>query len=171
MSQPQPQSTTLSTVVLEQTESTGFNPGNYTLDFYFTATVRPLQSAHASTTIYFITPTYSRITQKADLTCLCQTLMLVPTLVWIVVEDSPSKTPMVTHLLERCNLTSVHMNVESPDILAIEQRYLGLKWVRDTCRSNNGCNGVVYFGDDDNKYDLRLFEAVSCDCVFMMTIM
>ena len=52
------------------------------------------------------------------------------------------------------------MNVESPDDLAIEQRYLGLKWVKDTCKPPS-CKGVVYFGDDDNKYDLRLFEEVS----------
>ena len=56
-------------------------------------------------------------------------------------------------------MTSVHMNMESPDVLAIEQRYLGLKWVKDTCKAQS-CNGVVYFGDDDNKYDLRMFEAV-----------
>ena len=127
---------------------------------FFTATVEPLESPDTNVTIYFITPTYSRLTQKVDLTSLCQTLMHVPTLVWIVIEDSPKKTPMVTSLLARCNVTSVHMNVESPDDLAIEQRYLGLKWVKDTCKPPS-CKGVVYFGDDDNKYDLRLFDEVS----------
>ena len=162
----QPQSTSLSTVHLEQAEST---PKRITNISYFTATVKPLLSTDTNTTIYFITPTYSRITQKVDLTTLCQTLMMVPKLIWIVVEDSPNKTPMVTNLLTRCNVMSVHMNVESPDTLAIEQRYLGLKWVRDTCRVHS-CNGVVYFGDDDNKYDLRLFETVSCDCVQKMML-
>eukprot|EP00731_Ephydatia_muelleri_P008988 Em0004g1326a len=120
----QPQSTSLSTVQLKQAEST---PKRITNISYFTATVKPQLSTDTNTTIYFITPTYSRITQKVDLTTLCQTLMLVPKLIWIVVEDSPNKTPMVTNLLTRCNVMSVHMNVESPDTLAIEQRYLGLK--------------------------------------------
>ena len=88
----------------------------------FTSTVAPLYLVNISTTIYFITPTYARRTQKVDLTSLCQTLMHVPKLVWIVVEDSPVKTALVTNLLSRCNVTSVHMNVESPDVLAIEQR-------------------------------------------------
>lgn len=51
--------------------------------------------------IYMITPTFTRPTQKADLTRLCQTLMLVHNLHWIVVEDTVSKTSLVTHFLAR----------------------------------------------------------------------
>ena len=110
-------------------------------------------------TIFFITPTYARFTQKVDLTSLCQTLTHVPSLLWIVVEDSTTKTSLVTNLLRRCRVTSLHFNVSSPDVLAIDQRYLGLKWVKEHCRPPN-CSGVVYFGDDDNKYDLRIFDEV-----------
>ena len=110
-------------------------------------------------TIFFITPTYARITQKVDLTSLCQTLMHVPSLLWIVVEDSDVKTPLVTNLLHRCPVPSLHFNLSSPDVLAIGQRYIGLKWVKENCWSSN-CTGVVYFGDDDNKYDLRVFDEV-----------
>ena len=112
-----------------------------------------------SPTIFFITPTYARITQKVDLISLCQTLMHVPSLLWIVVEDSDVKTPLVTNLLQRCPVRSLHFNVSSPDVLAIDQRYLGLNWVKENCWSPN-CTGVVYFGDDDNKYDLRIFNEV-----------
>ena len=52
--------------------------------------------------IYMITPTYSRWTQKADLTRLCNTLTHVPHLVWMVVEDSEGKTSLVTNLLSTC---------------------------------------------------------------------
>ena len=69
------------------------------------------------------------------------------------------KTPVVTHLLQRCPVTSIHFNVSSPDVLAIEQRYIGLKWVKENCRTPH-CSGVVYFGDDDNKYDLKVFDEV-----------
>ena len=48
----------------------------------------------------FPTPTHMRLTQKVDLTSLCQTLMSVPQLVWIVVEDSDMKNVMVTQLLK-----------------------------------------------------------------------
>ena len=41
-------------------------------------------------------------------------------------------------------------------------RNMGMQWVREHC-SFKECNGVVYFGDDDDKYDLRFFEEVSFD--------
>ncbi|MPC46685.1 Galactosylgalactosylxylosylprotein 3-beta-glucuronosyltransferase P [Portunus trituberculatus] len=38
--------------------------------------------------VYLVTPTYRRTSQLADLTRLAQTLMLVPGLHWVVVEDA-----------------------------------------------------------------------------------
>ncbi len=47
----------------------------------------------------------------------------------------------------------------------VEQRNAGLDWIRGHCSTPKGkpeCQkGVLYFMDDDNKYDLRLFEEVS----------
>ena len=60
--------------------------------------------------IYIITPTHARYTQKVDLTSLCHTLMHVPNVIWIVVEDSEFKTEVVLKLLQvyfhlsHCNL-------------------------------------------------------------------
>ena len=53
-------------------------------------------------TIFAITPTYSRLTQKVDLTSLCYNVQNVPNFIWIVVEDSKTKTNVVAKLLERC---------------------------------------------------------------------
>ena len=55
----------------------------------------PLESSD-SPTIYLITPTYARHTQKADLTRLLYTLMHVKKLHWVLVEDSDSKTDLIT---------------------------------------------------------------------------
>ena len=63
--------------------------------------------------IYIITPTHKRLAQKVDLTIYCQTLSLVKNVVWIVVEDSASKTDLVTRLLSRCPVKSVHLTAES----------------------------------------------------------
>lgn len=38
----------------------------------------------------------------------------------------------------------------------VANRNRGLKWVRQ-----NAVEGVVYFADDDNTYDVRLFNEVS----------
>ncbi len=100
--------------------------------------------------------------------------MLVPKLVWIVVEDSEHKMELVSSLLDRCQVDSVHMNVRTREayrskpwivsllstrLRGVGQRNAGLDWLRRNYGLNN-CSGVVYFGDDDNKYDLRIFDEV-----------
>ena len=122
-------------------------------------------------TVYVITPTYKRHTQKADLTRLSQTLLHVPRLHWIVVEDSEEKTGLVTRFLENCGVSYTHLAVKTQKKLitkegeprwlksrGADQRNLGLKWIREHFRSD--MKGVVYFGDDDNTYDVRIFEQV-----------
>ena len=119
-------------------------------------------------TIVAITPTYKRLTQKVDLVTLCNTIMHVPGILWIVVEDSSFKSSHVSNILRRCHVNSVHLNAvtsrESKRAAqrGVEQRNAGLDWARNYCQEycNNNCSGVVYFMDDDNKYDLRLFSQV-----------
>ena len=127
---------------------------------------------HGRRLLYLITTTYTRDTQKADLTTLCHTLKHVQSLVWIVMENSASKSRVVRVLLERCNVSAVHLTVSSPEtvkstrnyspkVTGVLHRNAGLKWVREHC-SREGCgDGVVYFGDDDDRYDLRFFDEVS----------
>jgi len=122
-------------------------------------------------TIYAITPTYARWTQKADLTRLSQTLMHVPNLHWIVVEDSDKKTTLVTDFLRICGLTYTHLNAitdhkyklkkDDPNWLmprGVAQRNEGLSWIRKNVPEN--IEGVLYFMDDDNTYSLRVFEEI-----------
>ena len=119
-------------------------------------------------TVYAITPTYARATQRVDLISLCHTLMHVPNITWIVIEDSVNKTQLVRDVLtKQCmSVTSVHLATRSPKPLAkgrgINQRNAGLSWIRQKCGSGatEKCRGVVYMMDDDNKYDLRLFHEV-----------
>ena len=51
--------------------------------------------------IYVITPTYSRPSQRAELTRVAQALSGVENVVWIVVEDSQDKTLRVTEFLSK----------------------------------------------------------------------
>lgn len=52
-----------------------------------------------TTLIYFITPTYPRREQIAELTRLGQTLMHVPQLHWIVADDRPDCSLQIMNLL------------------------------------------------------------------------
>ncbi|GAA6104340.1 galactosylgalactosylxylosylprotein 3-beta-glucuronosyltransferase 3 [Tachysurus ichikawai] len=127
-------------------------------------------------TIYVITPTYARLVQKAELIRLSHTFLHVPQLHWIVVEDSPSLTQLVTNLLAASGLTYTHLHMLTPKDRKLqegdphwlkprgaEQRNEGLRWLREKAAADQGKglasdNAVIYFADDDNTYSLQLFD-------------
>ncbi|XP_014229295.1 galactosylgalactosylxylosylprotein 3-beta-glucuronosyltransferase I-like [Trichogramma pretiosum] len=122
--------------------------------------------------IYAITPTFTRPVQKAELTRLSQTFLLVPNFHWIVVEDSPKKTPLVTNFLAQSGLRYTHINAPTPSNYklgkhdpnwkkprGVEQRNAALRWIRSNLNESN--NGVIFFADDDNTYSRHLFKEVA----------
>ncbi|KAM6995815.1 LOW QUALITY PROTEIN: galactosylgalactosylxylosylprotein 3-beta-glucuronosyltransferase 3 [Passerculus sandwichensis] len=119
--------------------------------------------------IYVVTPTYARPVQKAELVRLSQTLLHVPALHWVVVEDAAAPSALVGGVLAASGVSFTHLSAETPPDLrggpgapswlfprGAEQRNRALRWLRDT--RGAGEPGVVYFADDDNTYSLRLFE-------------
>lgn len=115
--------------------------------------------------IYFITPTFTRREQVAELTRLAQTLLHVKNLVWIVAEDSHHCSPLVEGILRRYGIPYVHLISPIPELYksltykprGVSSRNAALKWI---LRDPNRPDGVFYFGDDDNTYDLRLFDEI-----------
>lgn len=69
-------------------------------DPIFTSTTKATMLAEKLPVIYFVTPTYPRREQIAELTRLGQTLMHVRSLVWIVADDSESCSPHLDKLLD-----------------------------------------------------------------------
>ncbi|XP_071098140.1 galactosylgalactosylxylosylprotein 3-beta-glucuronosyltransferase 1-like [Haliotis cracherodii] len=119
--------------------------------------------------IYAITPTYARSQQKAELTRLSQTFLHMSSFHWIVVEDSRNKSRLVANLLRNCGVSYTHLCVLTPSnsqlnisglvrqsTKGVEQRNLGISWLRKNVDPETQ-PGVVYFADDDNTYDLRIF--------------
>lgn len=125
----------------------------------------PVKNRTALPVIYAITPTYSRAVQKAELTRLSNTFRQVPQFHWIVVEDSNTRTELVSRFLARCGVPYTHLNIFTPRRFkrtgmprATEQRNNALSWLRQHRSFKD--TGVVFFADDDNTYSLELFEEV-----------
>ncbi|VBB29765.1 unnamed protein product [Acanthocheilonema viteae] len=94
------------------------------------------------------------------MTRLSQTLMHISQLIWIVVEDAAHISLPVKQLLDRSNLQYYYLAVKRrPEVPARgwTGRDAGLNFVRRRFASM-GNNAVVYFADDDNTYDIRLFN-------------
>ena len=122
--------------------------------------------ANTSPSIFFITPTYPRREQVAELTRLGQTLLLAGNVHWVVAEDSGTCSPLVAALLSRMGLPYTHIISPQPNIYkeaklkynprGVSSRRAGLSWVME-----HQPEGVIYFGDDDNTYDIRLFKEIA----------
>ena len=121
--------------------------------------------------IYVITPTHTRLVQKAELTRLSQTLRLVPNVHWIVIEDSNQTSNLVTSVLSQSQLSYTHLNatgvITGGPKRGVPQRNAALKWLRENAEND----GVVYFADDDNTYDVRIFEEVRLVPIFQHIIL
>uniref|UniRef100_A0A8R1DJ36 Galactosylgalactosylxylosylprotein 3-beta-glucuronosyltransferase n=1 Tax=Caenorhabditis japonica TaxID=281687 RepID=A0A8R1DJ36_CAEJA len=113
--------------------------------------------------IIVVTPTYKRITRIADMLRMANTLSHVKHLHWIVIEDANKTVPAVKELLERTNLPFTYMAHKTAvgyPRRGWYQRTMALKFIRSNTTQILGQDhdeGVVYFGDDDNSYDIRLF--------------
>uniref|UniRef100_A0A1B6CXM4 Galactosylgalactosylxylosylprotein 3-beta-glucuronosyltransferase n=1 Tax=Clastoptera arizonana TaxID=38151 RepID=A0A1B6CXM4_9HEMI len=112
--------------------------------------------------LYIITPTYRRPEQIPELTRLAQTLMHVPKVQWLVIEDAQNKSQQITELLTRSGIPFEQLVAPMPEIYkkkkgskprGVSNRNKGLQWLRA-----NSKTGVFYFADDDNTYDILLFE-------------
>ena len=118
--------------------------------------------------IYFVTPTYTRREQVAELTRLAQTLLHVTNLHWVIAEDSQACSRLISDLLQRYGIPYTHIVSPLPSIYkglpkhmtarGVSSRRAALKWILQ--RHSKSCQqkAVVYFADDDNTYDLRIFE-------------
>ncbi|XP_020282830.1 galactosylgalactosylxylosylprotein 3-beta-glucuronosyltransferase P-like isoform X1 [Pseudomyrmex gracilis] len=114
--------------------------------------------------LYIITPTYRRPEQIPELTRMAHTLMLVKNVHWLVIEDAIVATKQVTKLLERTGLKFDHLIAPMPEKYKLKKgakprgvsnRNRGLQWIRA-----NATRGVFYFADDDNTYDIELFDEI-----------
>ncbi|XP_003745152.1 galactosylgalactosylxylosylprotein 3-beta-glucuronosyltransferase sqv-8-like [Galendromus occidentalis] len=127
-------------------------------------------SDHEDTPLIFIvTPTYPRPAQLADMTRLCNTLMNVPDIHWIVAEDFDKENPRLRELLDFCGVPFTFLNARTPWIFrygkvfgrGVFNRNAALAWIRRESAAIRGDRpSVVYFADDDNAYDIRLFGEI-----------
>uniref|UniRef100_A0A182M4K6 Galactosylgalactosylxylosylprotein 3-beta-glucuronosyltransferase n=1 Tax=Anopheles culicifacies TaxID=139723 RepID=A0A182M4K6_9DIPT len=114
--------------------------------------------------IYFVTPTYPRREQIAEITRLGQTLMHVPRLHWIVADDTSSCSATLNSHIRKFGIPYTQLASPMPEMYrgrknaprGVANRRAALHWIRQ----NGIKTGVLYFGDDDNTFDLKLFSEI-----------
>lgn len=138
--------------------------------------------------IYIITPTWPRPVQIAELTRLGYVLKVnktrkiyeiahatscfqnVNNLIWIVAEDAKEPTKQVLELLDDLKIPHKYLLTPMPQKYrnlpsslwpkGVANRNSAMKWIFDRVKKNGDFSGSFYFADDDNTYDIRLFEEI-----------
>ncbi|KAK6018284.1 glycosyltransferase family 43, partial [Ostertagia ostertagi] len=90
---------------------------------------------------------------------LSQTLSHVSRLHWIVVEDGEATVPAVSRILQRSGVPHIYLATTSSTGMPRRgwtHRNVALQYVRENYDKNR--SAVLYFADDDNTYDIRLFN-------------
>ena len=94
-------------------------------------------------------------------------------LTYCTVSLCDGRSELVGRLLERSGLSYTHLSTLTPPDYKLQpsqpnwllprgvlQRNAGLAWLRSHLDTSQQAHGVLYFADDDNTYDVRLFEEV-----------
>ncbi|GMT15508.1 hypothetical protein PFISCL1PPCAC_6805, partial [Pristionchus fissidentatus] len=111
-------------------------------------------------TIVVITPTHKRAERFADMTRFSQTLSHIKNLHWIVVEDANETSPVVERILQRSKLPYVYFHATTEPGMPKRgwtHRNRALQFIRENYKDYKK-GAVVYFADDDNSYDIRIFD-------------
>lgn len=86
--------------------------------------------------------------------------MHIDDLHWLVIEDANHTSDAVDRLLKRSNVPHTYLFTTTYGDLprrGWSHRNMALDIIRTKYRNYSG-NAVVYFADDDNTYDVRLFD-------------
>uniref|UniRef100_A0A7E4UN63 Galactosylgalactosylxylosylprotein 3-beta-glucuronosyltransferase n=1 Tax=Panagrellus redivivus TaxID=6233 RepID=A0A7E4UN63_PANRE len=114
------------------------------------------------TMIVVVTPTYRRSVRLPDLTRLKNTLLNIANLHWIIVEDGPSAVPAVSRMLQMSGLNYTYLQYKTKfgyPRRGWYQRDMAIEYLENNKHTiTGGQHAVLYFADDDNSYDTRLFD-------------
>jgi len=103
--------------------------------------------------IIFVTPTYPRENRIKYLERSIATFRKVKNFLWILVEDGDRIDDDVKRLLESSGIQYRYLHFGPTRHWGDEQRNAGLLYVK-----REKLHGIVYLADDDNFYDIRLFN-------------
>uniref|UniRef100_A0A0N4ZFJ7 galactosylgalactosylxylosylprotein 3-beta-glucuronosyltransferase n=1 Tax=Parastrongyloides trichosuri TaxID=131310 RepID=A0A0N4ZFJ7_PARTI len=113
--------------------------------------------------IFVITPTYKRITRYPNMINFVNALSHIDEIHLILVEDGVKKSLGVERILNHTNISYSYIASKTPS--GMPRRGW---WQRDKALDlllsskdhflKPGQKGIVYFADDDNTYDTRLFD-------------
>lgn len=133
------------------------------------------RTLHIQSRVFFYCNVIFNVMSFCVIFRLAQTLLLVPYVHWIIVEDANQNSDLVRNLLTRTGLNqrSTLLFAKTPSDFKLKQkdpswskprgvaqRNEALKWIRNNVKYTPESRSAVYFMDDDNTYSTQLFEEI-----------
>lgn len=79
----------------------------------------------------------------------------VPEIYWILVEDGSSPDPQITQMIQKSKIPYCYLAKGPTCDKGNSQKNFGLSYIHD-----HQLTGIVYLADDDNYWDIRLFQEI-----------
>lgn len=105
--------------------------------------------------IILVTPTFKRPERSVYLDRCIKVFKEAGNILWLVVEDAEETDNEVEEILRHSGLEYVYFNYGRTQDRGNSQKDLAFRYIKD-----NKLEGIVYSADDDNAYDIRLFDEI-----------
>ena len=105
--------------------------------------------------IILVTPTYKNRYRLFFIKTCITVFSQVSNLLWILCEDDNNIDNDVSELLWQSGIKYIYLAYGPTRDKGNEQRNFCYEYI-----VNNNISGIIYNADDDNEYDIRLFEEI-----------
>ena len=108
-----------------------------------------------SDTIIFVTPTYKNPKRVFFINECIKKFSNIKNLIWILCEDDNNIDIEINELLSMTCIRYKYLSFGPTKDKGNEQRNFCYEYI-----VNNNINGIIYNADDDNEYDIKLFDEI-----------
>ena len=105
--------------------------------------------------IIFVTPTYKNHKRVFFISECIKVFSNIQNLIWILCEDANSIDIEINEILSKSGITYKYLSFGPTKDKGNEQRNFCYEYI-----VNNNINGIIYNADDDNEYDIKLFDEI-----------
>jgi len=105
--------------------------------------------------IILVTPTYKNPKRVFFIGECIKVFSNIQNLIWILCEDADGIDNEINEMLSKSGITYKYLSFGPTKDKGNEQRNFCYEYI-----VNNNINGIIYNADDDNEYDIKLFDEI-----------
>lgn len=105
--------------------------------------------------LIIVTPTYTNSKRTFFISECIKVFKNIPNLIWVLCEDADGIDIEINEMLTKSCITYKYLSFGPTKDKGNEQRNVCYEYI-----VNNDINGIIYNADDDNQYEMKLFDEI-----------